>query len=403
MYQSILKLLKSLSGRVLEHSCNTKWQWRTHRKTTHQKPNSGQWVDQSVKGWYYLAKLCCASSVCELKQTQSANTVHLHLSNNNNFSLHVQWCLLICFYSLITWLGRKQIFATDVKLTTVLGHWKTANPPEHKQDISVDLFPLTILWVTDVVILIVPGLSQLEIQQQLVLNMELWTVGPQSIWACLRMWFSSCFGWCSSLARQVNAEILAGNHTHRETSNKSWKPRKEWTRFYYDTVLTLLPYIVKSIWECSLLYISYLTCGNFFFWFKNSWIITFILLSRGLMDTDRDNWTVHSRRDLIEKEREWKECSGYQTAFTSICSQLKRALLRAPIHRSFSINPHLFLSPMLFFQSFYQPGDPSRLALSISHCSLPPVYFQTIKPICPSTVASPPCVSQSRKDDQRGR
>lgn len=76
-------------------------------------------------------------------------------------------------------------------------------------------------------------------------------------------------------------------------------------------------------------------------------------------------------------------------SFTTICSQLKRALLRAPIHRSSSISPHWFLSAVPF-QSFYQPGDPAVLALSMTHCSLPSVYFYQ----SPSTVSSQPYVSQ---------
>lgn len=36
-------------------------------------------------------------------------------------------------------------------------------------------------------------------------------------------------------------------------------------------------------------------------------------------------------------------------SFMTICSQLNRALLRAPIHQSLSISPNLFLSPVLLF------------------------------------------------------
>lgn len=55
-----------------------------------------------------------------------------------------------------------------------------------------------------------------------------------------------------------------------------------------------------------------------------------------------DGWWNETSERFILREI-WSEVFWLSDSFSTICSQLNRALLRAPTHRSFSISPHLFL------------------------------------------------------------
>lgn len=79
--------------------------------------------------------------------------------------------------------------------------------------------------------------------------------------------------------------------------------------------------------------------------FKNSWIISFCLLQTGLMD-DRQRQVNGSFWDRSDRDRD--RVFWLSDSFTTVCSQLKRALLSAPVHPSFSSIPISSCLPCCF-------------------------------------------------------
>lgn len=157
------------------------------------------------------------------------------------------------------------------------------------------------------------------------------------------MLFSSCFGWCSSFARQVIAGHFAINRT-QETSNKNWKQHKESTSFRYDALnFTAIPLCCQINWR--MICILAIPHVGALLLFKNSWIISFCLLQTGLMD-DRQRQVNGSFWDRSDRDRD--RVFWLSDSFTTVCSQLKRALLSAPVHPSFSSIPISSCLPCCF-------------------------------------------------------